>query len=119
MKIKTNHYRQGDVLIERIDSIPAKATKQKRTTRVILAHGEVTGHHHQLETRDPADWWKEGEIAPTNEKPSVLAGAIFLNLIDGGMVKHDEHSPVTLPPGKYRVTRQREYSPEALRNVRD
>ena len=62
--MKTNnkhHYRQGDVLIERIAEIPTAAEKQSKSTRIILAHGEVTGHHHALETTDPADWWKTGE----------------------------------------------------------
>ena len=47
-KIKT-HYRQGDVLIERIPSLPANAKKMARENgRVILAHGEVTGHAHAI-----------------------------------------------------------------------
>lgn len=117
--MKNQLFRQGDVLIERVESIPTEAKKQKRARKVILAHGEVTGHHHQLETEDPADWWKVGEIAPTLDKPSTLAGEIFTDLPCGGTVTHDEHSKITLPPGKYRVTRQREYSPEAMRNVAD
>lgn len=40
-------YRQGDVLIERIDKIPSGLKKQKpENGRIILAHGEVTGHAH-------------------------------------------------------------------------
>lgn len=119
MKNKQTHYRQGDVLIERIATIPANAKQQKKSKRIILAHGEVTGHHHQLETRDPADWWKEGEIPATNEKPSQLAGELFVSLPSGGVVTHQEHSKIELPKGKYRITRQREYSPEAIRNVAD
>lgn len=114
-----NHYRQGDVLIELINEIPAKAVQQKKSRRIILAHGEVTGHHHVLETRDPADWWKEGEIPVTNEKPSTLAGELFVSLPHGGAVKHQEHSKIELPKGNYRITRQREYSPERIRNVAD
>ena len=34
-------------------------------------------------------------------------------------LKHDEHSTIELPQGNYRVTRQREYSPTAIRNVAD
>lgn len=117
--MKKQHYRQGDVLIERIESIPTGATKQKRAKAIILAHGEVTGHHHQLQTRDPADWWKQGEIAPTLEKPATLAGEIFVTLPEGGIVTHDEHSKIELPAGNYRVTRQREYHPAEIRNVRD
>ena len=118
-KMQCNHYRQGDVLIERIDNVPGTAQKQKRSTRVILAHGEVTGHHHALETRDPADWWKEGEISTSNTKPGTLAGALFVTLPAGGEVTHQEHAKIELPKGTYRITRQREYSPEAIRNVAD
>src|SRR5262245_37554454 len=121
MKSKTaKHYRQGDVLIERIDSIPSTAKKQKRSRKVILAHGEVTGHHHALEVEDPADWWKgEQEISAANEKPSTLAGELFVSVPNGGVVTHQEHSRIDLPAGNYRISRQREYSPEEIRNVAD
>ena len=115
----TARYRQGDVLIERIDSIPAEATQQKRARSVVLAHGEVTGHHHVLETEDPADWWKKGEISSGNEKPSTLVGELFVSLEKEATVVHPEHAPISLPAGNYRVTRQREYSPEEIRNVAD
>ena len=108
-------YRQGDVLIERVETIPATAVKQKPSKRIILAHGEVTGHHHALEVADPADWWKE---ADEKQSTTGLAGDIFVT-IKGGAVTHQEHSKIVLPPGNYRVTRQREYSPEAIRNVAD
>ena len=114
-----NHYRQGDVLIERIAIIPTTAVKQNKSTCIILARGEVTGHHHALETVDPADWWKEGEISATTGKPTTLAGELFVSLPSGGVVTHQEHSKIELPIGNYRITRQREYSPEAVRNVAD
>lgn len=105
------HYRQGDVLIERIASIPTTAIKQKRSRRIILAHGEVTGHHHALETGDPADWWKSEAAGVDAEQ--------FVELQNGGILSHQEHAKIVLPPGNYRVTRQREYSPQELRNVQD
>jgi hypothetical protein len=100
-----NQYRQGDVLLERIASIPAKAVKQNPNGRIILAHGEVTGHHHSIDA-DAADWWKNGEEQ-------------FVTIKEPTTLDHQEHAPVTLSPGSYRVTRQREYSPEAIRNVAD
>jgi hypothetical protein len=115
----SNHYRQGDVLIERIAIIPTTAVKQNKSARIILAHGEVTGHHHALETGDPADWWKQGEIFTANWKPVTLAGEVYVSLPSGGVVTHQEHSEIKLPVGNYRITRQREYSPEAIRNVAD
>ena len=50
---------------------------------------------------------------------SVLAGEIFVALAQPATVTHDEHSLIDLPAGNYRITRQREYSPEAIRNVAD
>lgn len=100
-------YRQGDVLIESIASIPEVASPAKpECGLIILAHGEVTGHHHSLDA-DAADWWKTGD----EQYIEVKKG--------GATVTHQEHGPITLPPGKYRVRRQREYSPEAIRNVAD
>lgn len=112
-------YRQGDVLIERVAEIPSTAQKQEMSRRVILAHGEVTGHHHVLETDDPADWWKQGEISTANQTPTTLAGELFVSLPKTASVTHPEHATIELPPGNYRVTRQREYAPGAVRRVCD
>jgi hypothetical protein len=108
--MKPKIYRQGDVLIERIESIPSSAEKQKSARRIILAHGEVTGHHHALEVADPADWWKAGK---------GIGEETFLCLTDGGIITHQEHAPIELPVGNYRVTRQKEYTPQEIKNVCD
>lgn len=55
MKNKNNNrqYRQGDVLIARIDSLPVKLKKAAlEGGKVILAHGEVTGHAHAFAATD-------------------------------------------------------------------
>lgn len=104
---KLKIYRQGDVLIEEVAKLPTGLTKQKPTTgRAILALGEATGHHHSVDI-DRADWWKDG------------AGEQFLSVTDEAEVTHQEHETITLPPGNYRIRRQREYTPEAIRNVAD
>ncbi len=103
--MKPQIFRQGDVLIERIENIPSSAKKQRRKGRIILAHGEATGHHHSVDF-DSADWWKtESEQFVDVKKPT--------------RVVHQEHTAIDLTPGKYRVRRQREYSPEVIRNVTD
>lgn len=50
MKTKKQvHYRQGDVLIQRVGLLPEKlVTIAREQGRVILAHGEVTGHAHAI-----------------------------------------------------------------------
>jgi hypothetical protein len=116
---QSEQYRQGDVFIERVAEIPAFAQKQETSRRVILAHGEVTGHHHVLETADPADWWKPGRFSIANPIPPTMTGELYLSLPDSASVTHPEHATIELPPGKYRVTRQREYSPQEIRRVAD
>lgn len=110
MKMKTKLkqiYRQGDVLIERVRSLPKQLTKAKPIAgRIILAHGEATGHHHSLDA-DAADWWKDE------------AGTQFVEVREQTEVVHQEHGPIPLVPGRYRVRRQREYSPAEIRNVAD
>jgi hypothetical protein len=97
-------YRQGDVLIERIASIPDDAHPVKvKGARIILVHGESTGHHHSVPSRGVA-LLERATPVETDEK--------FLRIMEtsGVGLEHQEHATITLPPGDYRVTRQREYT---------
>jgi len=109
MKKKTKTvFRQGDVLIERIQSLPENLTAQKPINgRVILAYGEATGHHHSIDA-DAADWWKTADD-----------GDQFVTVKAPTEVVHQEHNPIPLKPGTYRVRRQREYQPAGIVNVAD
>lgn len=100
--------RQGDVLIERINALPVADIKpvDRENGRIILAHGEATGHAHAIAER--------GTLHRQNETVSYLEIQEALALL-----QHDEHATIELPAGVYRITRQREYSPEAIRNVAD
>lgn len=106
MKKNKNQYRQGDVLIERIDRVPDDVQKQKAGERVILAHGEATGHAHEIDS-SAADAWKSGDQTVAIKTKRAV------------QVTHQEHAPIPLQPGIHKITRQREYSPEAIRNVAD
>ena len=97
-------YRHGDVMIEAATQLPDQLRKLPHT---ILAHGELTGHCHRI--ADP----KTAEVFDTPE-------GMFLKVTaDEATVVHDEHHGITLPEGIYRVWRQREYSPEEIRIIRD
>lgn len=102
-------YRQGDVLIIPAKSIPKKLESIARENgRVVLAHGEVTGHAHTI----------KAEGAALFRDPKLMA--IFMTVSgDAVSLEHDEHDTIVVPPGNYQVIRQREYSPEAIRNVAD
>lgn len=105
------HARQGDVLIERIGALPTNSKKLKREHgRVILAHGEVTGHHHSLIEEHVC-------LYATDEE----TGVTFLEVKEAmAELTHQEHDTIVLDAGVYRVTRQREYvAPDIARNVAD
>ena len=102
--------RQGDVLIERIDA-PANAKFTPAAAPVILAHGEATGHAHAI-----ADFQ---QIHIAGDMNPGVGQAMLLKIKAPVKVLHQEHAPIDLPKGTYRVMRQREYSPEAIRNVAD
>ena len=103
--MKNAIYRQGDVLIRRIQSLPTQ-TAQPRLNG-ILAYGEVTGHAHKVEDLAHAEVLEIGN-------------GLYLRVGEEGVrVVHEEHGTITLPPGNYEVEIQREYTPEAIRNVAD
>jgi hypothetical protein len=107
---KTKCYRQGDVLIRRVDSLPENRKKLKREKGlVILAHGEVTGHHHSLADEHVDLFSTEAE-----------SGVTYLEVRDAmAALTHQEHSTIELPPGKYRVSIQKQYTPAAIQRVAD
>lgn len=111
-------FRQGDVLIEYVDSIPASAKRvsKRGLKRITVAHGEATGHHHSIDI-DAADWWK----APSGAaKGNDAMQEQFVEIKHETALVHQEHARIDLAPGKTaRVIRQREYTPEAIRNVAD
>lgn len=60
MKNPNQQYRQGDVLLQRVSSFPKKLKAVARERgRVILAHGEVTGHAHALDERGTSKFQSE------------------------------------------------------------
>ncbi len=103
--MKQELYRQGDVLIRKIDSLP-KQMAVKRASGHIL-EGEATGHIHRLEEVTQA------EVLEIENGLYLRVGA------EGVRIIHEEHAPISLSPGNYEVVRQREYSPEEIRNVAD
>ncbi len=97
-------YRQGDVLFTSAGVIPKTS---RRLPHCVLAEGEATGHSHRIDEPGVARLHADGPV-------------LFLEVLaDSATVVHQEHGPVTLPRGTYRVWQQREYSPEAIRRVTD
>lgn len=107
-------YRQGDVLIMALEesAVPANLLRAPGELRdghgrLVLALGEVTGHAHAVP--GPGRLIREAGVF----------GPMLLHLPDGGRVVHEEHAVISLPKGWFRVVRQREYAPGAVRIVAD
>lgn len=101
-------FRQGDVFIERVESLPPDLTEMARDRdRIVLAYGEVTGHVHAIAERNATLF------------RSAIGERWLVITATGAIVRHEEHGAIVLEPGVYRVGQQREYHPEAIRNVAD
>lgn len=129
MKRVPQQFRQGDVLVIMVDSLPNNVTAKPRDNgRVVLAYGEVTGHAHAITEKkvihyDAADAVSAAEalLASVGMRRQLTAenAPTFLELATEAPLQHEEHGTIKLPAGKAVVIRQREYSPTELRSVAD
>lgn len=111
-------YAQGDILIEKVhDSrlFPETSINVDPDGAIVLARGEVTGHRHAF-YGDNVVMFRDDSLA--RDIPSDLyIGSIKVNA--PATLKHEEHLPITLPPGEYRIRRQREFAEEMNAVVAD
>ena len=97
-------YRQGDVLLRKIDKLPEGLTEKNK----VLALGEVTGHRHRfaekqelIEQQRP----EENTIVLTDEN-----GKQYVQVVSPeAVLEHEEHGNITIPQGDYEVIIQREH----------
>jgi hypothetical protein len=96
-------FRQGDVFLISVNpqQVPSDATRVEREGgRVVLAHGEATGHSHAIADRHAVLLSSGAERYLRVSRPVSLY--------------HEEHEEIRLPPATYRVVIQREYQPGEL-----
>lgn len=105
---ETEVYRQGDVLLQRVDFDPRQKKHQKVPRdggRIILAYGEVTGHAHAIMD-------VEAEMVQVGNERFVVTEK-------GISITHEEHEQIVIGPGYWRVVRQQEFDPGVQRYVAD
>ena len=98
---------QGDVYLVEIESLPEGTNKVEKNERgYILAKGEHTGHAHVID--DELDVYEQN-------------GVLYIRTENEVQVTHEEHLPITVEPGIWRVGIVQEYDPfmEEARNVQD
>ena len=90
-----------------VGKLPMGCKPEALGSRIVLAHGEVTGHAHAIHDLDNVDVM----VSPD--------GGVYLRVKAPSTLRHEEHAAVILTRGNYRVVRQVEYSPQEIRNVAD
>lgn len=140
---------QGDVILFRIAEhikIDTSDEISPRDGKLILAEGELTGHHHaiwfpqpmylrddalarELETKMPAPaatakLYRDAKAIDALLRAGELTHgrlAIGFLVIEGDsmVLQHDEHAAVRIPPGRYYVGGQSEWDAATERRVQD
>ncbi len=109
--------------------------------KIILAHGEVTGHSHQivssLDTQENPDLDKYQYFEEPRGVEGFVPGRRILMVLEPCVLRHQEHDPIHLDPknpamarqgdvllipigsGTWEVRRQNEYTPTRIIRVCD
>ena len=115
-------YQQGDVVMYKVDDDTYdKSTSKSKSndgnafytggtnTSAILAFGEATGHKHQISLKELTDNAGVNLRMGWSGKAGVDVPEGFEVTGEIVTLKHEEHNPIELPPGKYIVKIVREF----------
>jgi hypothetical protein len=105
----TRLYAQGDILIEEIDTAAASGeiVHTARGGSATIAEGEATGHSHLL--TGAFTWYRDDALA--RDIPARLYVGHVQVQQPAAQLTHEEHAPLTLEAGTYRLRRQRQLEP--------
>ncbi len=111
MTDKLMQIQQGDVLLHQVSGIPQGAVPARQQGKLVVARGEQTGHSHVIDS-DKAILWSLTRNGATE---------LYLEVQAPVTIVHDEHKPLPIPPGIYRVGRVKEfdYFEEMERRIQD
>lgn len=103
--------RQGDIYFAPIDTVP-EGKKMAHDGTFVVAEGEKTGHKHVLRGGLPSAF----DVFQADDEPDPLF--MFHEKVT---LTHDEHSPLTIPKGAYRIVHEREldHFANSIRRVAD
>lgn len=95
--MKNNFKHQGDIPFHPYTG-EITGTEVKHTGSIVLALGEHTGHKHTITVVNPNDMqaWKQ------------LEGGWIITLKTDAQLVHNQHGPLVIAPGTYRISQERE-----------
>lgn len=93
---KQKLYRQGDIALVAIESLPKSAKKQKHKGRIVLVRGAVTGHDHCFNAKEVEHFTGEDgreyfKVTGKRLKLDLPVERIWKNQVE---VKHSEHGVI-------------------------
>jgi hypothetical protein len=113
----TEIFAQGDLLLERVADVrPSGPIAQNLDgVAMVLAEGESSGHRHAI--------WERVTMFRDDGLAQEIPAGLYVGHVQVdapcARLTHDEHAPLILPRGTYRVRRQRELEPRDARVVAD
>lgn len=111
-------YRQGDILF--VPVAKAEGAKGVKTSSILVAEGEATGHHHVLHAQGNCGLLEYTLTQDEVDRRFIEIVAANSDLAEkAASLTHQEHATIDLPAGIYEVRRQREYAPEQNSYVAD
>lgn len=116
-------FRQGDVYLFRVDSLPKSLEPVAPVGKNhVLAYGEATGHCHAIKKEDCELFLANDNIRALAKKHGVIDERAVTHglrvVVDNTQLLHGtpsrgfsdpDHTPIDLPVGDYIVLRPREY----------
>jgi hypothetical protein len=119
MKTFTNMAAQGDFVIMRVADLPENENfveiEADATGNIVVAHSE-TGHNHVME-RENVTVYRDSNTSDAD------LYELFMIVKEPAEIKHlrsyDTHETLLVPPGTYKIRRQREYTAEGFRRAAD
>jgi gentisate 1,2-dioxygenase len=112
-----NQAAQGDLLLRRIEKLPANAKPLPAKDGVfVVAHSE-TGHNHVIDERPNVKWYSGDD--PMVSYLEVVEATDATETLLRHLRGFNTHKTIVIPPGVFSVRRQREYTPQGWRRVED
>lgn len=109
-------YRHGDITLHAItkkefeEEARCHKDRLKKSDKIVLALGEVSGHKHVLVAEKP------GAIEFV-----TLGDEVYMHVTARSVITHEEHRQLTIVPGFYVKKTERDFNPftQSIQEVRD
>ncbi len=112
-----NRAAQGDLLLRRIDKLPANAKPIAPTDGVFKVAESETHHDHVITAAPNVQWY--GTDDPMVSYLEVIEATDATETLLRHLRGFDTHKTIVIPAGVFELRRQREHTPEGMRRVED